>query len=84
MDNDGDCYKGFVPTCDAISDWIEEQGFSDCYFEDWSEHLSDSEPEAYQDEETGEWIEPDWSSIYKVESSEIVRILGGRELVKYL
>lgn len=42
----------------------------------------DSEPEGYEDDETGEYVEPDLSDYYRLESRDIVECLLGKTIAR--
>lgn len=50
------------------------------YVEGWSGCVSTSEPEGSEDEETGEWIAPDWSDYTALDASDVIEALFGRTI----
>lgn len=61
-----------------VMDYLRDQVPSEVYIDMETEEILTQEPEAWEDEETGEWIEPFWESIYHVE--DVYKTLLGREL----
>ena len=41
-----------------------------------------SEPQGYEDDETGEYIEPDYSEIYELESRDLIEVLFGKTIAR--
>lgn len=90
VDDAGRRWPGFVGATDAIRAWAErrvphtitEDVFAGGYFV--------GEPEGYEDEEAGEWVEPEWQDYRVHEGADaLALVLGltgrtGRELVPYL
>lgn len=80
---DGDtisnAYAG--PIGDALRDFIAGLP-SSLYIDTQSDCVMESEPEGYQDEETGEWFEPEWSDFVALDSSDIVAALFGRTIAR--
>jgi len=80
MWDDGATPFSFRKACDRIREALSD--VSDVYLEDWSGCVLTSEPEGYEDEETGAWIEPDPYTL--IEASALVRAIVGRELASYV
>jgi hypothetical protein len=56
---------------------------SELYFDADFEEILENEPESWQDDETGEWIDPyEFGTIYKIEQKEIISGLFGNLLAK--
>ena len=47
-----------------------------------ADEILDSEPEGWEDEETGEWIEPFWEDYWRLGTHEIVEALFGPTIAK--
>lgn len=69
------------PVGDALRDFIAALP-SSLYIETQSDGVMTSEPEGYEDDETGEWVEPDWSDFVALDSSDIVAALFGRTIAR--
>ncbi len=52
-------WPGWESALDKLKTWAEENLPRELYFEEWSGYLSESEPEGWKDEETGEWFDPE-------------------------
>lgn len=61
-----------------VMDYLRDQVPSEVFIDVNSEELLKSEPEGWEDEETGEWNEPYWEEIYQVE--DVYSTLLGKEL----
>lgn len=68
---------GYTTAIDTIRDWIDSEMPRTLYYEDWSGFVSENEPEGFEDEETGEWVEPEWSDYRQYDTREIKRIVFG-------
>lgn len=68
----------FSAAAREVMDYLREEVPSEVYIDMDSEELLESEPEGFEDEDTGEWIEPYWEEIYQVE--DVYSTLLGREL----
>jgi hypothetical protein len=68
---------GYVTAIDTLRDWIDSDMPRTLWYDVQSGYVEESEPEGFEDEETGEWIEPEWSDYYKYESHDIKRIVFG-------
>lgn len=66
-----------------VSEWLDNLP-STLYYESWSGCFLTSEPEGWEDEETGEWIEPDYSEYYEIDHATMLNALVGTELAAYL
>jgi len=56
---------------------------SELYFDADCEEILENEPESWQDDETGEWIDPyEFGTIYKIDHKEIISGLFGNLLAK--
>ena len=66
-----------------VSDYLDQLP-SSLYYETWSGCFLKSEPEGWEDEETGEWIEPDYSEYYEIDRSAMLNALVGKELAHHL
>lgn len=81
IDNTGEIYPGFSRAIDEIKDALDD--VSDIYIDTMAESWSDKEPEGWQDE-NGEWVEPEYGDYYRLERSEVLRYILGKELASYL
>lgn len=84
LENMTDCkieetYIGIV--AQTLRDYISNLP-SEMWYDSQCGYLSENEPEGYEDDETGEWIEPEWSDYYKLERSNIVAALFGKTIAK--
>lgn len=78
-------YPGFTSGIDEIRDIIDNAGgFQDMWYDNDSGELMEKEPEAYEDEETGEMIEPFLEETYLLEGRDVARYVLGKELVSYV
>jgi len=68
----------FVGAAREVMDYLRDQVPNEAYVDMDTEELLEREPEGWEDEETGEWIEPFWETIYHVE--DVYKTLLGREL----
>lgn len=80
---EGTEYHGFEWACDqlrATYEALPRELFVniDCGY------ASESEPEGYENEETGEWEEPHLESTYSLKAKDIREIVFGKELSQYL
>lgn len=74
----------FTKAVGILRDWWSEHG-SDIYYDnDIGQVLGDREPSAYEDEDTGEIFEPDWSEIYQYSQRDVARIVFGSELAPHV
>ena len=70
-------YSG--PVAEALRQFIDDLP-GDLYYESWSGCILNSEPEGYQDEDTGEWIEPDYSDYLQISGEDITQALFGKTI----
>lgn len=63
-----------------VMDYLREEVPSEVYIDVNSEELLENEPEGFEDEETGEWVDPFWEEIYQVD--DVYATLLGRELYR--
>lgn len=57
--DDGRPWPGFSDAVDALHTWGDKHDIGAVYYrEEDCDWWTDTEPEAWQDDETGEWIEP--------------------------
>lgn len=68
----------FTGAAREVMDYLRDVVPSEVYIDMETEEILTREPEGWEDEETGEWIEPFWESIYHVE--DVYKTLLGREL----
>ena len=80
MWDDGAEPFSFRAACEAIREALS--GVSDVYLEEWSGSILESEPEGYEDELTGEWLDP--GVCYLISASDIITRIVGRELAAYV
>ncbi len=84
-DNPDATYPGFTAAIDEVREIIDNAGgFQDMYYDNDSGALMEDEPGAFEDEETGEMIEPYLEETYHLESSDVARYVLGKELVSYV
>lgn len=69
------------PLADELRDYIREMP-STLYYDIQCGAATDSEPEGYEDEETGEWYEPDWGDWMKLETRDIVSYAFGQTIAR--
>ena len=81
-DEDAEDYPGFSSACDAIREALED--VQTVYVDMQFESLSDALDEGYEDDETGEWIEPYLEDTYEVDRDAVLSILVGKELAEYV
>ena len=80
---EGEPYPGFTSALEEIEAALPE--VSEMWADEDCGYVIDSEPEAWLDEETGEWIEPYWESIRKYSRREVLTaIVGCKELASML
>lgn len=65
------------PVADALRAFIDDLP-SDLWVDTMSDCVLTSEPEGWEDDETGEWVEPEWSDYAHADGRDIVRALFGR------
>ena len=80
-DDDGKPWPGFETATQRIADALDVHTV---YMDMDSETLSDTLDEGHEDEETGEWVEPETEDVYEVDQSNVVSILVGKELAEYV
>jgi hypothetical protein len=73
-------YPGFEKACAQVAEWSSE--LSTLYYEIDSDFLSENEPEGFEDEESGDWVEPE--PYYTIDRKDIVRAVFGKDLAEYL
>lgn len=84
-DNPDATYPGFTAAIDELREIIDNAGgFQDMYYDNEFGSLMENEPEAYEDEETGEMVEPYLEETYHLESRDVARYVLGKELVSYV
>lgn len=90
MDRDQKRAEGFPAkwsweyAVDQLRDWWSEHG-SDLYYDnDIGAVIGEQEPEAYEDEDTGEIFEPFWEEIIKYSKREVAMIVFGTELGQHV
>jgi len=76
LNENGTIYPGFGPALDLISSALEDLEIRDIYLDEW-DNVYFKEPEPWQDEETGEWIQEDY---YLFEAKELIEKILGKEL----
>jgi hypothetical protein len=76
-------YPGFEKATQALSSWADEYVTGDFYYDTQSGELLDSEPKGFEDEGTGEFVEPMWEDYIKVSRGEVLAVIFGRELAPY-
>lgn len=52
------------------------------WYDQQSGEVLDTEPEGYKDEDTDEWVEPEWSDYYRLEGRDIVKVLFGDTIAR--
>jgi hypothetical protein len=70
----------FVGACARVSDWCGDN-LNRVYYDQECGEVMDREPEGEQDE-LGDWYEP--APYYEVDSTEVKRLLFGRELASHI
>ncbi len=79
--NDGEPWIGFVEASRIVADAVRDVG--DLWVDvDW-DCVMTREPEGFNDEETGEYVEPFWESIYQYSRKDVLRAAFG-EVADYL
>jgi len=68
----------FVVVAREVMEHLRDEVPSEVYVDMNVEEVLSSEPEGWEDEDTGEWIEPFWEEIYHVD--DVYKSLLGREL----
>lgn len=71
----------FARATGIIAAWFNNMP-GELYYEEWSGCILESEPDWYEDPETGEMIPPD--SYYVIDRPQIAECLFGRELAAYV
>ena len=79
-DDDGQPWPGFCASLDLIKQGLPD--ISDLWIDVQCDEVYETEPEGH--EEDGEWYEPFWEDWYSVDMQEVLNILVGKELAKYL
>ena len=82
-DVDGYTYPGFSKAIDQINTWLSKV-MEDVWYDRQSGEVLTKKPEGYEDEETGEYVEPMWEDYYHLKARDVVRTMFGRELGSYL
>lgn len=77
-------WDGFVEATEELEDWWDEFGHSQLWFDENAELVTDTEPTGYEDEETGEWYEPEYGDFYILNTKELKRYVFGKELAPYI
>ena len=75
-----DPFPGFESACRELREYFRDLGT--LYYEDWSGCVLTSEPEGYEDEETGDWVDPE--PYYAFGPRDVVRAVFGKELAEYV
>jgi len=70
-------WKGYEWALKEIEREFEAKIDPPLWLDTQSDDVLTSEPEGYKDEETGDWIEPEWSDYVQYEKSDILRIVFG-------
>lgn len=65
-----------------VFDYLDRVVPRTVYYESWSGCFLSSLPQGEEDEETGEWIEPDHSEICEIDASMIYESILGTELYR--
>lgn len=68
----------FCQAAKNVMNYLREEVSDTAYIDMNTEELLEKEPEGWEDEETGEWIEPFWEEIYLVD--DVYKSLLGGEL----
>lgn len=55
---------------------------SESYYNTFGGEFSEKEPEGEQEEETGDYIEPNWDDWYKLDHRDLVEILFGKTIAR--
>ena len=82
-DNDGWKYPGFAQAVDIIREWADDIP-STVWIDTFAGGVSESAPEAWLDDATGAWVEPEWSDWCQLERRDVLRLLMDRELASYI
>lgn len=68
----------FSAVAHEVMNYLRDEVPSEVYVDMDTEEIFDREPEGWEDEETGEWMEPHLDETYRVD--DVYRTLLGREL----
>ena len=68
---------GYEEAIDIIREWISDEMPGTLYYDVQSGYVDENEPQGFEDEETGEWIEPEWGDYVQYEDRDIDRIVFG-------
>jgi hypothetical protein len=82
-DDNGKRWPGFSASTGIIADWFDRNVPSTLYVSDWGD-VTDTEPEPFEDDETGELIEPCYEDWTRLEAKDIKTILFGKYLADYV
>ncbi len=77
-------YPSFSDAIDTLKTWLDSAIDSELWIDLDCDYVGTSEPEGYQDEETGEYIEPYTENTWHLERRDILNALFNKELVSYL
>jgi len=69
-------WPGYFKACRKLEEWGSEW-LHDFYWDADSETLMESAPEPWEDEETGEMIEPDLSCVWHLSRGDVYRMAFG-------
>lgn len=73
----------FTKATKILSDWWDEHG-AEVTYDVQSGHVFEGKVEGYEDEETGEWIEPEWSDYVHYDSGDAKQAFFGSELAPHV
>ena len=74
-------YPGFTEACQIVREGLDDLG--EVYIDVQCGGWQDREPEGEEDEE-GNWLEPDWEDWIYLERRDAVQAVVGRELAAYV
>ena len=74
---EGVSWPGYEKATQKIEEWADANIPSEIWYNDGADDISESEPQGWEDEETGEWHEPFLEETYHLEHRDIMRAVFG-------
>lgn len=69
-------WPGYSSALKQIRDWADDN-ISEVWYDMQSGYVEESEPKAWKDEETGEWVEPFWEDYVHFDRRDVMREVFG-------
>jgi len=76
-------YPGFQTASAKIQEWVDNE-LSEVWYDTQSGYVSEEKPKGYEDEDSGEWVEPFWEDYYHYDKKHVVQLVLGNELANTL